>query len=150
MTLLTTEQVLDTYEFIVLRKILKKEFPWIKEVTIPSDNKLNEYRIIFLDIYLDPWELAKEEDLTVAWYMPASLERDGGFAFHFLNIMFAKEDHDACIGITHKIERVIQRITETPAIPAEFKLPKDRYFSPGAYILSPQSKVDPEITEKHY
>jgi hypothetical protein len=53
----TQKEVEDSYEFKLMKKILKREFPWIVDVLVPDDEEVNKYGLIFLPIVIDPFLL---------------------------------------------------------------------------------------------
>ena len=46
---LTYEELLDNYEFKVGRRILIREYPWIKDVILKDPEDVNKYNLIFVD-----------------------------------------------------------------------------------------------------
>ncbi len=57
---ITYEELMDNYEFKVSKKMLMREYPWIKDVTYKNPEDINKYNLIFIDIVVDPYELAEE------------------------------------------------------------------------------------------
>ena len=54
---MTYQQLMDNYEFKIAKKMLKREYPWIKDVVIRED-EINKWNLIFLDVTIDPYELS--------------------------------------------------------------------------------------------
>ena len=151
---LTYEEVIGTYHYTVLSKLIKREFPWIKKVFLKSNRDVNRYSIIFLDVEIDPWQLAKEKDFMVIWYMINYTSEGYGFlretdfyspylsSFYAGNIEPVRE-------VASQVENVIKKVATTPAIPDEYKLPRGRTFSIGSWYLWKQSIVLPEYTQEY-
>ncbi len=135
----THEEINELYHFRVLKKILMRTYPWIKDVTLPEE--INKYSLIFLDITVDPWELAKQEDLTVKFYIAMR-----GFDWSpYLSTFFIESNHIR--NMVGDIEKVIEKVQKSPAIPQDMKLPKSRKFQLGTWKLSPNATPLPEYTE---
>jgi len=125
---MTLEELKNSYVFKIVRRVLMKQYPWIKDVRISEDD-FNDYRyIIFLDLYIDPYILGEEMDWTVAsWVKP------GYDAGSTLGLLF--KDRANFSDVTIELGNLMDEITHSPAIPEEMRLtkPKDD-FSIGSYI----------------
>lgn len=145
-TNLTKEMLDDVYEFNVLKKVIKRSFPWIKDIKIGEDS-INKYSIIFLDFVIDPWELAKEKDEKVKWYVSTKRYINGEpfwspyLASFFSDSTFARHE-------SSKIERLIEKVSKSPAIPKEMKMPSTRKFGIGSFFTDPTSERNLEYTEE--
>lgn len=135
----THEEINELYHFRVLKKILMRTYPWIKDVRLPE--KINKYSLIFLDIVVDPWELAKEKDWTVKFY----IEMRGFDWSPYLSTFFTQGQPPR--DLVQDIQKVIDKVQKSPAIPQDMKLPKSRKFEVGTWIISPSSVPLPEYTE---
>lgn len=63
--MITPEQLYDNFEFKLLQKELKKEFPWIVKL-YTWEGWLNDFPDHFwVGIYFNPYELAKKYNLTI-------------------------------------------------------------------------------------
>lgn len=135
----THEEINELYHFTVLKKVLMRTYPWIKDVRLPE--KINKYSLIFLDIVVDPWELAKEKDWTVKFY----IEMRGFDWSPYLSTFFiqSQEVRD----LVQDIQKVIDKVQKSPAIPQDMKIPKSRKFELGTWIISQTSIPLPEYTE---
>ena len=68
-----TKQELDNnYEYKVVKKVLLREFPFIKSIDVNED-KLNEYSIISLDLTIDPQMITDEYGWELTSWAKASL-----------------------------------------------------------------------------
>jgi hypothetical protein len=54
----TPEKIYDVYAFKLIKRALKKKFPWIKDVFVRQDD-LNNYTTLFLNFEFDPTEFSK-------------------------------------------------------------------------------------------
>lgn len=149
MVRLTEEEVLNNYQYIVTVKLIKRQFPWIKSVGIRKGEDVNKYSIIFLDAVIDPWQLAKEKDLQVIWfienYLNSGYFSQNEFWSPFLSVYYEGNPSGARES-AEEIKRVIDRVDINPAIPTEYKLPRGRSFDIGSWYLWKDSIVIPEYT----
>jgi hypothetical protein len=147
----TKEEVESSYEFKLMKKILKKEFPWIKDVVAPSDDQINEYGLIFLDIVIDPFMLQRETGWPLASYIKMYMSIPGfNTALHspyiyssaYLTTIY-DVSRDESKDISNDVENTVRSVASSPAVPQDLKLGKDRSFAVGAFTI-PQGTTIPE------
>lgn len=140
MNRMTPEELSENYQFNVAKKLLMKKYPWVKDVKFNSE-ELNDYSLIFLTLSIDPWELARKESAEVSsllrrnfsWMRTAS----------FLNIFFAGDMKY----IENEIQKTLDSIHNSPALPKEMRLPQGRKFSVLQYEIDDNAKFDEEVTQ---
>lgn len=143
----TKEEVENSYEFKLVKRIILREYPWIKDVVVPSDEEINEYNIIFLDIVMDPFELQRETGWPLASWIKFYLTtpnhplkiKDYTYVSSYLSTMF-DTDRDTVSPIHHDIEKTMRSVQKSPAIPSDLKLGKERSFAIGQYAI-PQMDI---------
>ena len=142
---ITYEELMDNYEFKVSKKMLMREYPWIKDVTYKNPEDINKYNLIFIDIVVDPYELAEEYGWNVIWYINRRV-RDGDFPnYAYLSIMFdGTASTEGAKNIQNQLERDLLSIHRSAAIPRELKLPEDRRLVIGGVYVDPNSKPPPQ------
>ncbi len=142
---ITYEELMDNYEFKVSKKMLMREYPWIKDVTYKNPEDINKYNLIFIDIVVDPYELAEEYGWNVIWYINRRV-RDGDLPnYAYLSIMFdGPESTEGAKNIQNQLERDLLSIHRSAAIPQELKLPEDRRLVIGGVYVDPNSKPPPQ------
>ena len=126
---MTEQELYDSYQFKLIKKILKREFKWIKDVKIDGDpNRFT--RLIFLELIIDPFELAEEEGLEVASY----IKKNRPDFVMYLSVFF-KEDRENPIlsNLIRELDDVVENTSKNPAIPQELKLDSSRLFSIGKF-----------------
>jgi hypothetical protein len=131
---MTEQEVYDNQEFKFLKKILKREFKWIKDLRLSGDP--NRYSsLIFLTVFIDPWEFAEEENFTVASYVNSSEIK----TYTGLSVFLVEPaDNPVLKSIESEIEKIAIDVHNTPALPSEYKL-KNKRFSLGYYGHDPQT-----------
>ena len=142
---LTYDDVVNSYEFKLTEKILKREFPWIKRIDIRPED-LEKYKILFLDIYFDPYELAKEKDWKINWYKVRELRKGDQTREAYLTIFF-NVPYEEQKDLLSDIEGTLMDVKKSPAVPIDLKLPKDRNFAVGAWISIPNIPIPPDAEE---
>lgn len=126
---MTEQEIYDSYEFKLVKKILKKEFKWIKDLRFDGDP--NKYKsLIFLDVIMDPFECAEEEGLTVAHYVKKNTPTDVG---HFATFFTESADNPLIKNILNEIENVFKSIKKNQAIPEELKLKREGRFDAARF-----------------
>jgi hypothetical protein len=129
---MTEEEVYSHPEFKIIKRILKKEFSWIKDLVLTHDP--NKYSIlIFLTAVIDPWELAEQEGFTIAPYISKDREIDTPC----LSIFFKEKREDFVLGkIIKEVEEVPKKVHNTDALPKEFKM-RDKSFDISYFRYQP-------------
>ena len=137
----TKEEVENSYEFKLIKKILKREYPWIKDVLLHSDEEINEYALIFTEVLFDPFELQRETGWPFNAFMKFYF---GGKNFIYPNEPFLYKtsylttiynvDRDETSDITNGVENIMRQVSKSPAIPSDLKLGKDRTIVVGEWV----------------
>jgi len=125
---MTEEEVYNTLEFKLIRKILKKEFKWVKDVRLSGDP--NRYNLtVFLELVIDPWEMAEEEGLHPAIYLKKGKQE----SFMSIATFFIEtRDNPIIVALTKEIENVPRQVHSTPSLPDEYKL-RGKIFDISSY-----------------
>lgn len=136
---ITPEELYDNYEFKVTVKALKREFPFIKDVRIDED-KINRYGLIFIVLYIDPYQMAKIYNLTPSPYIIGSIMKGEDY---FIGPVIApsvyfKEGRDEVKPITEAIDTLIDEVHDSKAIPTTMKMPQGRKLAVEGYTVIPE------------
>jgi len=144
---MTYEELIDNYEFKVSKKMLMREYPWIKDVQYKSPEHLNKYNLIFIDLIIDPYELAEEYGWNVVWYVNRRIREGDPPNYAYLSIMFdGPESTEGAKDLQNKIETDLHSVHRSPAIPRELKLPDGRRLTIGGIYVDPNSTPPPQST----
>ena len=139
----TKEEVENSYEFKLTKKILKREYPWIIDIVLPSDDEINEYALIFADVVIDPYMLQRETGWPFSTYMKHYFRGDKNFVNQsdqylyrtsYLTTMFDVPREEA-LPIQNEIEETIKNVAKSPALPQDLKLGKDRIIVVGQWAV---------------
>ena len=85
---MTQEEVENNYVYKIVRKVLMREYPWIKDVQLDVPRLENFTYVIFLDIFIDPYELGKEQEWDVARWIDRSVEQGEQYESMSLSLFF--------------------------------------------------------------
>ena len=141
MTKLTKEEVLDSYELSIAKRLIRQKFPWVQDIHISERNDINEYGLIFTDIDVDGEKFLEAFPEATIYPFQYNYFRQGQIPNHsFLNIFF--DDVDTR-DIENDIDEIFKKVHRSPAIPDELKLPHDRRLSASGFRVDP-SKQSPE------
>ena len=130
---ITYEEFLDNYEFKVAKRILLREYPWIKDVRYLNPDDINKWNLIFVDIFINPYELSEQEGWTVANYVTLSIERGEEFWSTYLTTFFTKSIGEEGREMVIEMEKTLEDIHKSSAIPQEMKLPGHRKLNIGTW-----------------
>ena len=141
---LSPDELYRNYEYKVTVKALKREFPFIKDVRIDED-KINQYGLIFLELYIDPYEMAKMYNLTPSEYIMSSVMKGEDY-FNGPVVtpsIYFKEGMVEVKPITEAIDRLIDDVHKSNAIPMTMKMFHGRKLSVGGYNVIPEFVTPP-------
>jgi len=81
----TPEQIRNLLEFKAVSKALKQRYPFIKKVIVPDSNE--QYTSLeFLDVYVNPYEMAEEFDFELESFVKSAMSRGSFFSSPILTI----------------------------------------------------------------
>ena len=136
---ITPEELYDNYEFKVTVKALKREFPFIKDVRIDED-KINKYGLIFIVLYIDPYQMGKLYELTPSEFIMSSIMKGEDY-FNGPVItpsIYFKEEQPVVKPITEAIDTLIDEVHDSKAIPTTMKMPQGRKLAVEGYTVIPE------------
>ena len=118
------DHILSNGEFKIIRKILKREFPYIKDV-VPS-SVLDDYNTVtFLDIILDTptFEntLGVQMSNIIKNMYKDELER-GEYNTSYLPSVYRRDDKEALVDFNDNVRDTLKRINKSSVVPSEMKL----------------------------
>jgi len=132
---MTAQEIQDNYTYKIVRKVLMREYPWIKDVQldIPGLEKF-EY-VLFLDIYINPYELGEERGYNVARWIEASIRNKEDYYTSVITMYFDGSSEEMR-AITTEVNDTIEATQNSPAIPQDMRLPVNKRFMVGSYHLA--------------
>lgn len=136
---ITPEELYDNYEYKVTVKALKREFPFIKDVRVKED-QINKYGLIFIELYIDPYQMGKLYELTPSEFIMSSIMKGEDY-FNGPVItpsIYFKEEQPVVKPITEAIDTLIDEVHDSKAIPTTMKMPQGRKLAVGGYIVIPE------------
>lgn len=114
---MTVEQLKESYMFKIIKRALMKQYPWIKDVEI-DEKDFDDYKItIFLNVYIDPYELGEEMGWEVARWV-----EQGYFAGTSVG-MFFKGSNPEYRELSDEVNDFVDEIRLSPAIPDDLRIP---------------------------
>ena len=133
--IMTAQEIENNYTYKIVRKVLMREFPWIKDVQldIPGLEKF-DYSI-FLDIYINPYELGEERGYTVAKWIDQAI-RDKEDYYSSVITLYFEGSSEEMRAITTEVNDTIEATQNSPAIPVDLRIPENRRFMVGSYHLT--------------
>lgn len=131
---LSKKEIEESYVFRLIKRAIKKEFPFVKDVRV-DDVSLPHYNTIFVDMVLDFETLKRELNMEPQpWIRREKLP----YSAIGLNLIL-KGDEDILNDIRKKFESIIDKVSKASAIPEEYILYNKRShrvnFGLGDFIL---------------
>jgi hypothetical protein len=141
---MTKEELENNYTYKVVTRVLKKQFPFITDISV-SDEDLSKYkRSIFLNISVNPFMIGQMFGVRVANYVIRELERGETYQSIYLSIMFGGSAREEMYELQELMSKVIKTTTQSSSIPHEMRV-YDKEFSIGDFLVHPNT-LPPDIT----
>lgn len=141
---LTPEQVRNKIEYRAVVKILKQKYPFIKKVDFDED-KVNEYEtLIFLNVYVNPYELAEYFDAELEDFVPWRMKRGEDFSSAFPSVYLKDKRNPDTKDYEDEVDDALKAIHQSPVIPKDEKLPGSKRFTVNNYIVDSNTKIRDE------
>lgn len=133
------EDLMNNYEFKVVKRALMKEYPWVKDVTF-NDDELDQYNLIFLNLIVDPISMGESYDYTMNPWVKSAIDRDETYKGTYPSLLFDVSYEEGKDEVTEPINDMFVQIHNSPALPQDLRLPEGRSFTVGSYIVNPNGK----------
>ena len=118
----TTEEIENNYEFKVVKRLLKKEFPFITDVKL-TDNWGDYNSLFFVDVSLNPSLLMEHLNIPDS---PNATRYLRGYrtSVAYLTMLFPTSFNkdDSISDLAKKVQSTITRVHQSPSIPDDMRL----------------------------
>jgi hypothetical protein len=127
------EELDNSFILKVANKMVKRVFPWVKEVVISPNtdyedfNKFKSY--IFVDIIIDPVLFAETYDLTLSSYVQNMIKNNKSDETYFLTTLVDDDFKSEGSNISDKIDSLFKGLSKNSVIPSDSNLPRNKAFS---------------------
>jgi hypothetical protein len=115
----TPEDIYNVYAFKLLKKALKREFPWIKDIFVRQED-LDIYTTIFLNFEFDPTEFSDAYGHETKGWIQEMIDAGYYIDYSYPNLI-NDMSYDEYKSVRDAIRRTIRDVSENPALPDEFK-----------------------------
>ena len=140
---ISVEELKSNYTYKLMVKVMKRDFPWIKEF-VPNED-INRFNVIFVDLIIDPFELSELTGWQLMNYVLIRKRTLEPFSSPFIGTYFRGEDMKEYIKeLERELNNEMDSITENDMIPTELRLPHTRETVRVRSFVTPV-----EIVKKH-
>lgn len=144
MTPLTLEQVLNSYEFEIAVRLLKKRFPWITSVKVDDSDGINRYGLIFLNVGVDIKKfLEQNPEASLLPWVTRRLLIPESEKYNYISLIFNGVDNSDY----HEMDTILAKLHKSPALPDELRLPSDRRLAPSMFSVNIEDQ-DPQFLQQ--
>ena len=139
----TPEDIYNVYAFKLLRKALKREFPWIKDIFVRQED-LDLYTTIFLNFEFDPTEFSETYGFDTKPWIQEMIDEGKYLDWSYPNLI-NDMDYEQYKKVRDGIRRTIKDVSENPALPYEFKF-DNRVIDLGTWHINRKEGQQPFLT----
>jgi hypothetical protein len=129
----TPEDIYNVYAFKLIKRALKKRFPWIKDVFVRQED-LDLYTTIFLNFEFDPTEFSESYGFETKPWIQELIDEGKYLDYSFPNLI-NDMDYEQYKTVREDVRRIIKDVSENPALPDEFKI-KGRGIDLGTWHIN--------------
>ena len=133
--IMTQEEVENNYTYKIIRKVLMREYQWIKDVQVDVPGLEKFEYALFLDVYINPYELGEERGYNVARWIESAIRNKEDYYTSVITMYFDGSSEEMR-AITQEVNDTITATQNSPAIPVDLRLPSDKRFMVGSYHLT--------------
>jgi len=133
---ITPEELENNYEYKVVKRALMKEFPYIKGVEL-NPEELDRYNLIFLNLIVDPIQMKETYGYEFNPWLIRRLEAGERYTANYPSLLYNVTYEDSKEDIMNPINKMMEQIHNSAALPHDMTLPKGRRFSVGSFIVNP-------------
>jgi hypothetical protein len=141
---MTKEEVENNYTYKVVCRVLKRQFPFITDITVDEEDLSKYKHNIYLNISVNPFVLGQMFGVKVADYVTRTLERGDSYGTIYLSIMFGGSASNEMHELQELMGKVVKSTSQSSSIPHEMRV-YDKHFNIGDFIAHPDT-VPPDIT----
>jgi len=135
-THMTPEELQNNYEYKVVRRALMREYPWIKNVTF-NPEELDQYNLIFLNLIVDPVKMGETYGWEMTSWVKMAYSNGDRYSGNYPSLLFNVSYEVGKDTVSAPINRMLEEIHSSPALPEDMRLPRGRTFQVGSYIVNP-------------
>jgi hypothetical protein len=127
------EELDNSFILKIANKMVKRVFPWVKEVVIAPNmdsedfNKFKSY--IFVDIIINPELFAETYDLTLSSYVQDMVKNNKHDSTYYLTTLVDDDFKSEGSNISDKMDSLFKGISKNSVIPNNSNLPDNKAFS---------------------
>ena len=137
------EDIYNVYAFKLLRKALKREFPWIKDIFVRQED-LDLYTTIFLNFEFDPTEFSETYGFDTKPWIQEMIDEGKYLDWSYPNLI-NDMDYEQYKKVRDGIRRTIKDVSENPALPYEFKF-DNRVIDLGTWHINRKPGQQPFLS----
>ena len=140
------DELLNNYEFKIAKRMLKQDYPWVKDVFIKVPEEINDYNLIFVDILFDPFLLGRQEDWTVSPYITKTIIDGKEYWSPYISSFYSNASFDDAKPFMEELNEKLYALHLSAALPTDLRLPSTRTLQVGSYFANPTSCTPEDTT----
>ena len=136
----TPEEIYNVYAFKLIKRALKKRFPWIKDIFVRQED-LDLYTTIFLNFEFDPTEFSESYGFETKPWLQEMIDEGKYLDFSYPNLIndMTYEEYKT---VRDGMRGTIEDVNENPSLPDEFKI-KGRNIEAGTWHINRKEGQQP-------
>lgn len=137
---MTVQDVMDTYEFKVAKKVLMDRYPFIIDIAPTTDEDIIKYNsLLFVKIFVDGNKIQQYFEAPLRKTIFRDMTKGWEYYTPFLSMMFESnlEVNERTTKVQKDSDILFDKLHKSPAIPNELKIPK-KTLHISTYNITPE------------
>jgi hypothetical protein len=139
---MTQQEIENNFTYKIVRKVLMREYPWIKDVRLDIEGLEKYTNVIFIEIFIDPYQMTNMYGWNVPRWIETSIREGEPYESTVLSL-FVKQSSEEVKWLRDEIEQTIYHTQNSPAIPQDMRL--DKQIVVGYYRLTDNLTIPNDI-----
>lgn len=148
MNLITKDELIENYEWKVIKRVLKSELPWIIDIDVDAEN-LDKYNSILIDIIIDPFEFSKEYNVPIFKRILKDIILGKEISYYDFKLIFNVDD-EFDSEMSKKLLTLLSTIKNTKSLPEELRFSNKRGIHFNQIIIKPNENFIEEAKNLTY
>ena len=133
---MTNEELNNSYVLKIANAMVRREYPWIKNMIISDDIDFKEFRsYVFVDIIIDPKLFAETYDLTLSSYVQNMIKNNKSDDTYYLTTLVDDDFKSEGSNISDEIDSLFKGLSKNSVIPNDSNLPRNKAFSVNTFKI---------------
>ena len=148
MSRITKEELLQNYEWKTMKRVLKREFPWLVDIDVNSEN-LQNYISVLIELVIDPFVFSDTFNVGIKKSILVDLMNKEEVKEYYLPMIFDVSDRFET-ELYDRILNLLKMVRDSKSLPDELIFSQSRPINLDTIIIKPSDHFVKEAKKRLY